>query len=198
MSGYRGYGHQMGPRARFRSARYRRGGFRRHRPRAQKPIISLSLRFRDELKLNEEQIDKLENLRSDFIRRMIGERAALRTLRFDIRQALRADKVDVSAAEKLVRGAAKKRADIALDRIRTIEKGKALLTEEQFKELKTLTSRRGRGRWGGRDRYGAMMREHHDEMEREHHGDSQQGPPGKSESGKGKSGKSGPGKGKKF
>jgi Spy/CpxP family protein refolding chaperone len=132
--------------------------------------------------LNEEQITKLEKLRSDFVRRMIGERAALRTLRFDIRQALKADKMDLPAAEKLVRGAAKKRADIALDRIRTIKKGKALLTKEQIKELKTLISRRDRGR------YGAMMREHHGMMEKEHHGPS----------GKSGSGKAEPGKGKKF
>ena len=113
---------------------------------------------------------------------MIGERAALRTLRFDIRQALKADKVDLPAAEKLVRGAAKKRADIALDRIHTIVKGKALLTKEQIKELKTLISRRDRGR------YGAIMREHHGMMEKEHHGPS----------GKSGSGKAEPGKGKKF
>ncbi len=162
---------------------FHRGGFRRHRRRAQKPLVFLSLRFRDELKLNEGQIAKLEKLRSGFARRMIGERAAMRTLRFDIRQALKADKVDLLAAEKLVRAASKKRGDIALAHIRTIERGKALLTKEQLKELKTLVSRHGRGFMG---HSGPMMGMHREMMGKGHEGPSGMSESGKLESGKGK------------
>ena len=178
-SGPGGYGHSMG-KSGYGHTMGQRRGFRHGRSRAQKPIISLSLRFRDKLKLSEGQIAKLKKLRSDFVRRMIGERAALRTLRFDIRQALKADKVDLPAAEKLVRAASKKRGDNALDRIRTIESGKALLTSEQLKELKTLISR---GRMG---HSGVMMEMHREMMGKGHGESSDTSESGKIESGKGK------------
>ena len=134
MRGRRGHGsgHPMGMRGRFRGHR---------RPR---PIISLALRFKEDLKLSEEQVKKLDDLRAGFYRRRIGERAGLRTLRFDLRRVLKEDKIDMARAEEHIRAIAKKRGDLTLDRIATIEKGKTILTAEQLKNLKDLLRQRRR------------------------------------------------------
>ena len=139
-------GHLMrGMHGRYTLGGARRGGARRGGAR---PIISLALRFRDDLKLTQDQIGKLTGLRDDYIRRSIGERAAVRTMRFDLRRALEADKVDLAATEKQIRAIAAKRADRRIDRLRTIEKGKAVLTKEQLTTLGGLIRQRHSG-WMG-------------------------------------------------
>jgi Spy/CpxP family protein refolding chaperone len=116
------------------------GRFRGHR--GPRPIISLALRFKEDLKLSEEQVEKLDNLRADFYRRRIGERAGLKTLRFDLRRVLKEDKIDMARAEEHIRAIAQKRGDLTLDRIATIEKGKTILTAGQLKNLKDLLRER--------------------------------------------------------
>jgi len=128
----------------YRSGHHMRttGRFRHHRKH--RSIISLALRFRDELKLSKDQIKKMGGLRDNFIRRNISERAILRTLRFDLRKALKKEKVELVEVEKYVRAIAQKRGDLALDRIATIERGKTVLTSEQRKNLTALLRRHKR------------------------------------------------------
>jgi Spy/CpxP family protein refolding chaperone len=118
-----------------------------------RPMISLALRFQEDLKLTQDQIKKLTGLRDDFTRRSIGERAAVRTMRFDLRKALEADKVDLGASEKQIRAIAAKRADRRIDRLRTIEKGKAVLTKEQRTALGGLIRQNSSG-WMSHQGYG--------------------------------------------
>ena len=130
-------GHMM----RGMHGRFGRGGAR--------PMISLALRFQEDLKLTQDQIGKLTSLRDDYTRRSIGERAAIRTMRFDLGKALEAGKVDLAASEKQIRAIAAKRADRRIDRLRTIEKGKAVLTKEQRTTLSGLIRQRHSGWMGG-------------------------------------------------
>ncbi len=160
-------GHMM----RGMHGRYSRGGAR--------PMISLALRFRDDLKLTQDQIGKLTGLRDDYIRRSIGERAAIRTMRFDLRKALEAEKVDLAASEKQIRKIAAKRADRRIDRLRTIEKGKAVLTKEQLTTLGGLIHRSSG--WMGHGMMGRGGGQHHGGGD-DHHGsggsDSKKAEPG--------------------
>lgn len=154
MGGYSGGGHMKGyfggrssRGRRFRARGYRRGpGLR--------PYISIALRFRDEIKLSDEQTKKLTDLRDNFYRDMIGERAAMRTMRFDLRKMLKADKVDIKNAEKQIKALSSKRAEMRLNRIRTIERGKAILTGEQYKSLQSLLLERRRAYRSGAMHYG--------------------------------------------
>ena len=65
-------------------------------------------------------------------------------MRFDLRRVLKEDKIDMARAEEHIRAIAKKRGDLTLDRIATIEKGKTILTAEQLKNLKDLLRQRRR------------------------------------------------------
>jgi Spy/CpxP family protein refolding chaperone len=128
------------------------GSFRRSHGRggpSLKPYISIALRFRDEIKLSDEQVTKLTDLRDKFYRDMIGERATMRTMRFDLRKLLKADKVDIKSAEKQINALSGKRAELRIKRIHAIEQGKAILTGEQYKSLQTLLRERHQARWSG-------------------------------------------------
>ncbi len=129
------FGHQMG-------GHYGGGSGLRH-------YISFALRFSDKIKLNDEQVKKLTDLRDKFYRDMIGERAAMRTMHFDLRKLLKADKVDMKGAEKQIKALSSKRANLRLKRIRTIEQGKAILTGEQYKSLQSLIRERRQAGWRG-------------------------------------------------
>lgn len=143
MGGQHGFGHGFG----FRSRGHRFGGGKGF---AARPLVSISLSLREELKLTESQIGKLETIRDDFARKAISGKAEIRTLRIDLRQALDAKSVDLNNVEKIVRTIARKRADISLARLRAIDRGKKILTADQRKQLRTLLARR----WRGGSRFG--------------------------------------------
>jgi len=112
------------------------GGFMGHHPFGARPLISYALALRDELKLTDEQVKKLEDLRDAFARKAIRERAEIQTLGLDLRRALSAEKVDIAEVEKQIRAIEKKRADLRIERLKAIEAGKAVLTAEQLKQLR--------------------------------------------------------------
>jgi len=109
-----------------------------------RPYISIALRFSDELKLSGEQVKKMTELRENFYRDMIGERATIRTMRFDLRKTLEANKIDLKSAEKQIAAISKKRANIRIKRIHVIEQGKSILIGEQYKSLQSLLLERRR------------------------------------------------------
>ena len=56
----------------------------------------------------------------------------------DLAQLLSADPADMSAVEAKIRDIEKRRADLRLARVRTIESGRALLSADQREKLRTL------------------------------------------------------------
>ena len=106
--------------------------------REERPVISFMLRHRDELSLSSEQVQGLERLRNDFQREVIKSEADLRIAEMDLSNLLSADAVDLQKVEAKVREAERLKADLRFGRIRTIEKGKALLTKEQRAKLNSL------------------------------------------------------------
>lgn len=109
---------------------------------SERPLISLMLRHREELQLSDEQVKALEALRSDFQKEAVRRSAEIRVAELELQELLREDPVDLGKVEAKVRQIEALRAEHRLSRIKTIERGKALLTPEQRRKLESLTARR--------------------------------------------------------
>ncbi|MBI4608300.1 MAG: periplasmic heavy metal sensor [Candidatus Rokubacteria bacterium] len=107
-------------------------------PRAERPLITLMLRHRDELGLSADQVQSLERLRADFQREAIRRDADLRVAEVELGSLLNADAVDLGQVETKLREIERIRVDLRLARIRTIEQGKAQLSPEQRAKLRSL------------------------------------------------------------
>ena len=106
----------------------------------QQPVISLLLRNREKLGLSDDQVKKLEQLRSDFEKETIRNEADIRVAEIDLNNLLQSQSADLAKIEAKIRETERLRADLRIARIRAIEKGKALLTAEQRKKLQELLS----------------------------------------------------------
>ncbi|MBI4487653.1 MAG: periplasmic heavy metal sensor [Deltaproteobacteria bacterium] len=106
--------------------------------RAERPLITLMLRHREELGLSPEQVRDLERVRSDFQREAIRREADLRVAEADLSRLLDAESVDLMEVEPKIREIERLRAELRLARIRTLEQGKAQLSPEQRKKLQNL------------------------------------------------------------
>ncbi len=107
-------------------------------PRGERPLITLMLRYKDELGLSPDQVQSLERLRADFQREAIRRDADLRIAEMDLATLLEKDPVDLGQVEAKVKEIERQRGDLRLARIRAIEQGKAQLSPEQRGKLRTL------------------------------------------------------------
>ncbi len=108
-----------------------------------RPLISLALQYRADLKLTLDQAEDLEAIRDAFARRYRRERTELRDMQSDLRKSLRGEITDLADASSRIRAIEKKRAGLRLARLRAIEKGKAVLTPDQLAKLLGLLKRGG-------------------------------------------------------
>ncbi len=106
--------------------------------RGERPVISYMLSHREQLKLTPEQVRKLEDLRNDFERNARKSQDDLRAAERGLEDLLRADSVDLKQAEAKVREVEKLRADQRIARIRAIEQGKSVLSQEQRDRLRDM------------------------------------------------------------
>jgi Spy/CpxP family protein refolding chaperone len=143
-----------------------RGHFRHHRRAGQPPLVSLALRYRDELGLSPAQIVALERLRDDFRREAIKRGADIRVAELDLAALTRTDPadagkpVDMAQVEAKVRDIERLRTEQRLARIRAIEQGKAQLTPEQRAKLATLLTE-ARRHWQRSGAPAAIPRQFH-------------------------------------
>jgi Spy/CpxP family protein refolding chaperone len=112
------------------------GGFRE--PSGERPLLSWMLSRRDELKLSADQVRNLERLKKDFEREAVKNEADLRVAEMDLADLLRSDSVDLKKAEAKVREIERLRAELRLARIRAIEQGKGVLSQEQHDKLRDM------------------------------------------------------------
>ncbi len=108
--------------------------------REERPIITLMLRHRDKLGLSNDQVKKIEQIKTDFQKESIRRDADLRIAELDLDGLLEAPTVELSKVESKIREIERLRGDIRLARIRAIAKGKEQLTAEQRKKLEELLS----------------------------------------------------------
>lgn len=111
---------------------------------AERPLISLMLKNREELQLTPEQIQRLEALRSDFRKGAVKRSTDLQAAETELKELLSTDPVDMAKVESQVKRIEALRGEQRLSRIKTIEEGKALLIPEQRKKLDVLGQKRGR------------------------------------------------------
>jgi Spy/CpxP family protein refolding chaperone len=105
---------------------------------AERPLITFMLDRRQELALTPEQVTRLEALRQAFTREAIRRDADIRVAELDLAAILDHDPVDVARAEAKILELAQLRAQLRVERLKTIEQGKAVLTPEQRARLQTL------------------------------------------------------------
>ncbi|HEY6198904.1 MAG TPA: periplasmic heavy metal sensor [Candidatus Binatia bacterium] len=106
--------------------------------RGERPVISYMLSHREELKLTPEQVKKLEGLRSDFERDARKNQDDLRAAEKSLDDLTRSDSVDLKQAEAKVREVERLRADQRIARIRAVEQGKSVLSQEQRDRLRDM------------------------------------------------------------
>ena len=111
-----------------------------------RPLISIALKNREELGLSHEQVGKLRPLRSQFQKGEILRRANLRVQEIELDELLATEPLDISAVEARVKRIEALRSDGRMSLIRTLRKGRALLTPEQRQKLVAL--RTGRAKEG--------------------------------------------------
>lgn len=105
---------------------------------AERPWITIMLDHKDELGLSAEQIGKLYSLRADFAKEVEKRGAEIQAGEQQLSELLSKEPVDLSAVEAKVRQIGSMQSALRVDRIKTIEQGRALLTPEQRKKLSTL------------------------------------------------------------
>lgn len=107
------------------------------------PWISLALRQAQDLALSGEQIDELKSLRTAFEKQAIRQSAEIRVAELELSELLAAQPVNLPTVEEKVRQIASQRAELRMERIRTLEQGKAVLTAEQREQLQQQVAKAG-------------------------------------------------------
>lgn len=134
--------HFMGPRHRGRS------GMRGPRPYSARPLVSIALRNHEELKLTDDQVKRLKDIRDAFSKKAVKERAEMKARGVDLKRALDAEKLDLTDVEKKIRDISKMRVDLRIARLKAIQDGKSVLNDDQQKQLSKIA--RKRPGWGSR------------------------------------------------
>jgi hypothetical protein len=115
-----------------------RGYFLPGVPQEERPLISLMLQNREKLGLSDDQVKRLEQLRTEFQKESIRRDADVRVAEMDLKGLLEAQPVDMAKVEAKAREIERWHADVRLARIRAIEKAKELLTADQRKKLQEI------------------------------------------------------------
>lgn len=118
------------------------------------PLLSLMLDMKEPLGLSLQQVKTLRDLRTAFEKEAIQRGAEIRLAELELREALAQDNVDLGKTEALVKRIAGLRADLRIARLRTIEKGKGVLTPEQLAKFREAGHKMTRGGMGGRGMMG--------------------------------------------
>jgi Spy/CpxP family protein refolding chaperone len=118
--------------------------------------------MREALGLNDEQVQKLRQLRSDYEKETIRKHADLRVAQLELKDLLEQKNIDMSQVEKKIRQTEGLRSDLMLFRVKSLMKAKDFLSAEQFDRLRKMTlamaAHRGGGMMGGPMMGGGMMR----------------------------------------
>jgi Spy/CpxP family protein refolding chaperone len=112
--------------------------FGRGDSRRERPVISFMLSHREELKLSPEQVRKLEDVRNDFDRGARRNDEDLRRTERELDDLQKSDSLDLKQAEAKVREAERLRADQRIARMRAVEQGKSILSQEQRDRLRDM------------------------------------------------------------
>lgn len=116
----------------------------------ERPMITRALEQREQLGLSAEQVKALEAARAEFAEDAKRRSADIEAADQELGTLLEAGTVDLAKVEVKVRQIANLQADLRLARIRTLEKGKAILTAEQRAKLLSAATHDGDGMMSSR------------------------------------------------
>lgn len=102
---------------------------------------SMYLRHAQDLKLTDDQVKKLKDLETSFLKDMIDKRAKLAAGKIDLSRLMDGDNPDMGAVEKTVRANHEITADLELAMIKGKKAADAILTANQKKMVKDLSGR---------------------------------------------------------
>ena len=115
----------------------------------ERPQLTLALQNRAELGLTDAQGKTLEGLTARFRGSADQRMREIEAAEAELAALLTQDAAAASQVEAKVRAIEKLRADLRLERIRTIAEGRAALSAEQRAKLDQLAAASGRGMMGG-------------------------------------------------
>lgn len=115
----------------------------------ERPLITRALEQREQLGLSADQVKALETARAEFAEDAKRRGADIEAAEQELGTLLGEPTVDLAKVEAKVRQIASLQADLRLARIRTLERGKAILTAEQRTKLLSATHT-GNGMMSGR------------------------------------------------
>lgn len=118
--------------------------------------------LKEYLKLNDDQVEKLRKLRSDYRKEMIKRKAAQRVAELELWELIDSKSLDMAKAEKKVKELETIQSDLMLYRIKALQDTRKFLTDDQyehFREMGFKSMRRMMGRHGmmGGGMGGGMM-----------------------------------------
>jgi Spy/CpxP family protein refolding chaperone len=104
---------------------------------AERPWPTMALHHRDQLGLSADQTKELESLRSELEKKAVRQSAEIRVAEFELADLLRAEPVDMTKVEATLSQVERLRTELRLMRIKTVERGRAVLTPDQWKKLQS-------------------------------------------------------------
>jgi len=108
------------------------------------PWISLALAHAREVGLNADQAKGLTALRDEFQKEAVPLTGEIRAFEAEVQRLSTREPVDLQAVETKIRAIAGLEADLRIGRLKTLEKGRALLTPEQRQALTGIAQSMGR------------------------------------------------------
>ncbi len=121
----------------------------------ERPLITEMLSLQEQLGLSPEQVQQLQRLRSAFEKEAIRQQADIQAAEVDLSDLLAASPPDLGKIEAQVNKIATLTGNLRFARIKTLEEGRAVLSQEQWQKFQSMAPRMGpRGPYGGRWRQG--------------------------------------------
>lgn len=117
------------------------------------------LRFKDEIGLTEDQVNKIETMQEQFSEYAIKQKADLKIKEMKFHSYLKEDKIDRKKMEKMIRDITSMKTDMQINHMNYLLDLKELLTPEQLQKIETFRKER-RLKW--------LKEREHRKIDREH------------------------------
>lgn len=110
----------------------------------ERPLVSEILSVQQQLSLSADQVRRLQTLRTDFEKEAIQRTANMQVAEVDLSSLLDADQPDLSKVEAQVKKIAALQAELRFARIKTLDQGRAVLSQEQWQKFVSMAPAMGR------------------------------------------------------
>lgn len=114
--------------------------------------VHMLLKFKSEIGLTDEQAAKIEKMQLAHQESMIKSNSDIKLLELKIGNALKAESVNRSAVEKMIRTVSEQRTDLLIKRINFLLDVKDILTPEQLERIEKMKNDMRLKRFHQRDR----------------------------------------------